>query len=105
MKHLKKFNDWKIKYLCKKYGIKNYIINPDGSIDVDGDVYLNNERLVRLPLTFNIVSGSFYCYNNELTTLKGSPRRATRGGQPAVVSVFTYNAYPRTGISRNGRIN
>ncbi len=23
--------------ICKKYRIRNYIINPDGSIDVDGD--------------------------------------------------------------------
>jgi len=26
--------------ICEEYGIKNYTINPDGSIDVDGDVNL-----------------------------------------------------------------
>lgn len=25
--------------ICKKYGIKNYSINEDGSIDVDGNVF------------------------------------------------------------------
>ena len=26
--------------ICKQYGIINYTINPDGSIDVNGSVYL-----------------------------------------------------------------
>ena len=26
--------------ICKKYGIENYTINDDGSIDVDGDVLI-----------------------------------------------------------------
>jgi hypothetical protein len=60
--------------ICKRYDIKNYTINDDGSIDVDGDVWLNSRVLVELPLTFNRVSGYFNCGENELTTLKGSPR-------------------------------
>jgi hypothetical protein len=63
-----------IDQICKKFGIKNYTINPDGSIDVDGDVDLNNRGLSKLPLKFGIVSANFYCYNNRLTTLEGSPR-------------------------------
>ena len=36
--------------ICKKYGIQNYTINPDGSIDVNGNVELvfltkNNEEI------------------------------------------------------------
>ena len=48
-----------IEEICKKYGIENYTIMDDGSIDVDGDVYINDEGLTELPLTFNKVTGSF----------------------------------------------
>ena len=63
-----------ISLICKKYNITNYTINSDGSIDVAGDVWLNNKGLTELPLVFNKVSGSFRCSNNQLTSLKGSPR-------------------------------
>jgi hypothetical protein len=63
-----------ISLICKQYGINNYTINPDGSIDVDGSVNLWDKGLVELPLTFNKVSGWFDCGNNRLTTLKGCPR-------------------------------
>ncbi len=59
--------------ICTKYGIENYIINPDGSIDVDGDVYLSYTELTELPLKFNRVCGDFSCTANELTSLEGSP--------------------------------
>jgi hypothetical protein len=62
-----------ISLICEKYGIKNYTINDDGSIDVNGDVYLWSRRLTELPLTFNKVTGSFDCGNNNLTSLKGCP--------------------------------
>ena len=61
--------------ICEKYGIVKYTINPDGSIDVDDDVRLHNMGLTKLPLDFNIVHGHFYCYKNELTSLKGSPKK------------------------------
>ena len=60
--------------LCKMYNIKNYTINEDGSIDVDGNVDLINKGLTKLPLKFNKVNGSFHCNGNNLTTLKGSPK-------------------------------
>ncbi len=63
-----------IKYICGKYRIKNYTVNSDGSIDVDGNVYLDNRKLTKLPLKFNNVNGSFYCPYNKLTTLEGSPK-------------------------------
>ena len=59
--------------ICQKYNIKNYIINEDGSIDVDGDVDLSNRELIELPLKFRNVSGDFYCSYNELTSLEGAP--------------------------------
>ena len=63
-----------ISLICKRYGINNYTINPDGSIDVDGNVYLCDKELIELPLTFNKVSGDFDCGRNNLTSLKGCPR-------------------------------
>ena len=59
---------------CKKYNIIYYTINPDRSIDVDGNVYLNSKGLTELPLKFNKVSGNFYCNNNKLTSLLGFPK-------------------------------
>ena len=66
--------DKEIHNICEKYGIKNYTVNTDGSIGVDGDVDLSNKRLTKIPLKFNNVSGYFLCYYNELTTLLGSPK-------------------------------
>jgi hypothetical protein len=52
MKYLKKFNESleDIDSICKKYGIKNYTINSDGTVDVDGDVNLLLKNLSKLPL-------------------------------------------------------
>ena len=66
-------SEQEIHYICKKYRIKNYTINSDGSIDVDGDVYIRNLDLDKLPLKFNKVSGYFNCEYNCLTTLENSP--------------------------------
>ena len=63
-----------IKKICKRYNITNYTINGDGSIDVFGDVDLSFKNLIEFPLTFNKVTGYFYCNNNKLTSLKGCPR-------------------------------
>jgi hypothetical protein len=60
--------------ICRKYNITNYIINEDGSVDVDGNVILNDIGLTKLPLRFRNVSGSFDCYSNTLTSLQGSPK-------------------------------
>jgi hypothetical protein len=61
-----------ISLICRKYGIRNYTINDDGSIDVIGDVFIGSIK--ELPLIFNDVSGDFDCSGSELTTLKGCPR-------------------------------
>jgi hypothetical protein len=59
--------------LCKQYKINNYSINSDGSIDVDGDVNLNDLKLSKFPIKFGRVSGNFYCYSNQLSSLEGAP--------------------------------
>ena len=55
-----------------------YTINEDGSIDVDGSVYINNRDLIKIPFKFRNVSVYFTCSNNQLTSLEGAPN--TVGG-------------------------
>lgn len=59
--------------ICKQYGIKNYSINSDGSVDVDGGVYISGRGLTSLPLRFGRVRKNFECHRNRLTSLEGSP--------------------------------
>ena len=70
---LKLYQKYSVKKICRKYGITNYTVNPDGTVDVKGSVNLSHKNLNRLPLKFGKVSGNFYCYNNQLTTLEGCP--------------------------------
>jgi hypothetical protein len=64
--------------ICAKYGIRNWSINSEGLVDVDGDVDLSyelyNSGIKKIPLNFGKVTGNFICKNNELTSLEGSPR-------------------------------
>jgi len=74
MKYLKLFESFEdIHQICKKYNIRNYTINSDGSIDVDGSVGLHCKGLTKLPLKFRNISGYFFCQDNHLTSLEGSP--------------------------------
>jgi len=86
MKYLKLFESFEdIHKICTKYNIKNYTINTDGSIDVDERVVdLRFEKLTKLPLKFNKVNGSFYCSQNNLTSLEGSPKEVNH-------NFFCYN--------------
>jgi hypothetical protein len=83
MKNIKPYNSFgverEIKELCSLYEVKDYHINDDMSIDVDGDVSLSKrlKELKRLPLNFHEVNGYFGCYDNKLTTLEGCPEKTT----------------------------
>ena len=74
MGYLKGFNEnlEDIDSICKKYAIINYTI-VDGKVNVNGDVMLNSKKLGKIPINFGYISGDFYCYNNQLTSLEGSP--------------------------------
>jgi hypothetical protein len=62
-----------IRKICREYRITNYTINKDGTVDVRGDVNLSFEELTRLQIKFGKVSGNFFCYNNQMTSLEGCP--------------------------------
>lgn len=64
----------KVKDICNIFKIKNYTINDDGSVDVDGNINLSAWGLKEIPLNFNKVSGSFWIDGNRITSLKGSPK-------------------------------
>jgi hypothetical protein len=59
---------------CQKY-LENYRINSDGTIDVDGNVFLYQklDNMEKLPIKFGKVSGYFNIRNNKLTTLEYCP--------------------------------
>lgn len=64
-----------VRKIIDRYRIKmdSFIINNDGTVDVNGSVVITRTNLTHLPLHFNRVSGQFNCSNNKLTTLKGAP--------------------------------
>ena len=53
--------------------VKNYKININLTIDVDGDIDLSRKNLTKIPVKFNEVNGDFNISHNQLTSLKGSP--------------------------------
>jgi hypothetical protein len=77
MKYIKLFESMteiEVAKICKKYDIENWILNPDGTVDIDGSVYLSVQKLTKLPLKFGRVTGDFWCHNNKLTTLENCPK-------------------------------
>tara|TARA_Y100000389_G_scaffold201235_1_gene243417 strand:+ start:2878 stop:3678 length:801 start_codon:yes stop_codon:yes gene_type:complete len=103
------FNE--IHSICREYEIDDYTINSDGSIDVDGNVYLDHTSLTKLPLNFNKVKGDFECNNNQLTTLEGGPKEvdgyfsclsnkltSLKGGPKSVGGYYDCNANRLTSL-------
>jgi hypothetical protein len=62
----------------RKLRIRDYTINNDLTVDVDGDVDIGKNRLnfeiEKLPIKFGYVSGHFDITHHKLTTLEGCPR-------------------------------
>ena len=63
-----------IRKLCKLYKIHDFKINDDGSIDTKYSVDLSNRDLDEIPIKFNQVRGYFDCSNNNIKSLKNSPK-------------------------------
>ena len=66
-----------IESILKKLGITNYKIR-DGIVDVDGDVDIRNKKLKKIPVQFGVVTGNFYCGNDNLTSGCASLARMAR---------------------------
>lgn len=58
----------------QKYCTQELVENEDGSFSTEGNVNLKNKNITELP-KFKKVGGYFNCSNNQLKTLKGSPKK------------------------------
>lgn len=57
------------------YGVRNYTINKDNTVDVDGNVYLMfSTFLFFIPIQFNEVNGNFSVAYSNLFSLRGCPK-------------------------------
>ena len=100
MKYLKLFESFDdIHDICKKYGITNYTINEDGSIDVNNSsslpVNFESKGLSELPLNFRNVDGSFTCSFNNLTSLKGCPERVGNNFICTYNNIKSFEGFPK----------
>jgi len=66
-------NYQEIEQWLNEHYIKNYTIHENLVVDVDGDVDLANCELTNIPVSFNSVTGGFYCEKNHLISLHNSP--------------------------------
>lgn len=57
-----------------KIGIKNYHINDDLTVDVNGTVNISYKNLNEIPIQFGTVKGCFFSDGNSLDSLKGLPK-------------------------------
>ena len=67
-------NEQEIIGICREYGIKNYTINPDGSVDVRDSVRLYDLDLEKIPFKFGKISSYFDVSKNKLTSLENFPK-------------------------------
>ena len=60
----------------EEHGIKNYTINKQGEIDINGDIEITYENIKEFPyfIQFGTIKGNFDCKHNNLISLKGAPR-------------------------------
>lgn len=86
----------KTKLWLDRHFIKNYIINIDDSVDVDGNVYLSYKRLTEIPVKFGKVTGDFSCSSNILTSLKNSPIYVGGSYRCAFNAIDTLEYSPQT---------
>lgn len=74
--------DREIEKWCKKFGITKYTKQPDGRIDVVGDVKIDSSsidnRFGMLPIKFGTVDGNFKASDCGLKSLKGCPEKVTK---------------------------
>lgn len=83
MKFIKKGIDYfNVKINCERLGLKNYKINKDLTVDVEGYVKIKN--VDKLPFKFGEVNGDFVCMN--LISLIGLPKRISGN-----LSIYSYD--------------
>ena len=65
-----------IRAWLEEHGIKNYTINTQGEIDINGDIKITYKNIKEFPyfIQFGTIKGNFDCKHNNLISLKGAPR-------------------------------
>jgi len=61
--------------LLNKWVEGTYVIDEEGFVNVDGDVTVIDFYQYQTEIKFGNVSGYFYCFANNLTSLKGAPEK------------------------------
>lgn len=56
----------------------HYVINKDLTVDIKTHLFIQFKNLEFFPVQFGTIEGAFVCSNNNLITLKGSPRKVMR---------------------------
>jgi hypothetical protein len=84
-----------IEMILLKYKIKNYHINRDGTVDVDGNIVLEKILFTKLPLKFGRVTGHFSCSANQLTTLEGAPKEVSGNFRCSYNQLTTLEGAPK----------
>ena len=83
MKHIKTYRIWEQKNVLtqeqidflNRYTKGTWSVNADGKLDINGDFDCDDKEIDSfLWIQFGRVTGSFYCSNNSLSSLKGAPR-------------------------------
>lgn len=64
----------KVQKWLDKMNIRNYIINDDLSVDVDGSANLIFNNLTKISVKFNNIESNFSVSENNLTTLENCPK-------------------------------
>jgi hypothetical protein len=68
---IKKFLEGRVD---RTFEIVNGVVNVEGSVD------LSKQKLTSFEgIQFGVVTGNFYCYDNKLTSLEGSPKKISGG--------------------------
>lgn len=62
-----------IQEFCTKHKIYKYVVNPDGSVDVNQDVHIGVTSEKEIPFKFNIINGDFEWNGYSLVSLKNAP--------------------------------
>jgi hypothetical protein len=80
----------------KKVVKGKYTINPDGTVDVEGDVICKSSEFDKFPVKFGKVTGKFDCSNNKnLKTLEGAPQRVQVFNCNRCIGLKTLEGAPR----------
>ncbi len=74
MKFIKDIKNFGLSRKLKDFGVTEYALNEDGSVDINENIYLNGRRLNKIPFKSNRVNGYFDISRNQLTSLKNCPK-------------------------------